>query len=371
MRIELSVIVLNYNVASFLELCLHSVQKAIQNIKAEIIIADNNSTDESLSMVRQYFPDLILIANSENLGFSKAYNQAVKKAKGEYICILNPDTVVQESTFVSCLIKAKTLPELGIMGVQLIDGRGNFLPESKRNLPTPKVSFLKFFGKRFSNIAPYYADHIKNDEEGAVSILAGAFMLVKKEVYQKTGGFDERYFMYGEDIDFSYSVSQLGYQNYYLGTESVVHFKGESTTKNKVYRERFYGAMKLFYKKYFKHSWLTDFIISAGIKVFSILGKAKNESLQITFNSFIYVGESPVLKEKILLKNPQIYKNENQDKNNLGNNLCLLDTRSTSYRELLGHLKPKPNMFFRFILPFSNKCIGSDTSSGRGEVVSF
>ncbi len=371
MSIKLSVIVLNYNVAHFLELCLHSVKKAIEGLEAEVIVVDNNSPDDSVAMVRTYFPEMHLIANKENLGFSKAYNQAVDKAKGTYICVLNPDTVVQENTFKNTLLKAESLSNLGIMGVQLIDGRGVFLPESKRNLPTAWVSFFKVFGKRFSKIAPYYADHLKKGDEGQVEILVGAFMLVKKSVYQEAKGFDERYFMYGEDIDFSYSVQQLGYENYYLGSEKVIHFKGESTTKDKVYRERFYGAMKLFYKKYFKYTWGTDFIIAGGIQVSSFLGSIKKDKKDPIIKTYSYIGQSNEVRAKLELKYGQFVNRESIDSNGGGALLSFLDTRTVTYTSILSDLHANPNQYFRFILPYTDKCIGSDTSSGRGEVVSF
>ncbi len=363
---KLSVIVLNYNVKHFLELCLHSVRKSIAHIDAEVIVVDNNSSDKSVAMVAEYFPEMRLIANKENLGFSKAYNQAVEEAKGEYICVLNPDTVVCEYTFLNCLKKAEELPNLGILGVQLIDGRGRFLPESKRNLPTAKVSFFKVFGGYFSRIAPYYADHIEKDDEGMVEILVGAFMLLKKAIYQEAKGFDERYFMYGEDIDFSYSVQQLGYQNHYLGTERVVHFKGESTIKDKVYRERFFGAMKLFYKKYFKYTWLTDIVISRGIKLSAYLHSIKKEEVQPNFKQIECIGTDSI--KNTVLKRVKIEGEINIESTT---KLILLDTRTKTYDTLFSYLLDDLKSYYRFVLPYTDKCVGSDTSSGRGEVVSF
>ena len=265
---QLSVIILNYNVRYFLELCLESVQHAIQNLDAEIIVVDNNSPDDSCAMVKKQFPDVQLIENKENVGFAKANNQAVRVAKGYYICVLNPDTVVAETTFLNCIKKAKTLSNLGLIGVQLLDGKGGFLPESKRNLPTPKVSLFKVFGGRFSHLFPYYATHLAKDSEGEISVLVGAFMFTEKYKYIEAGGFDEQYFMYGEDIDFSYSIKKLGYKNYYLGSEAMIHFKGESSFKDKIYRERFFGAMKLFYKKHFKSSFFMNGIVFLGINIF-------------------------------------------------------------------------------------------------------
>ena len=186
---RLSVVILNYNVRYFLELCLKSVEAAIEDIEAEIIVVDNDSSDDSCTMVKELFPNVILIENKENYGFSKGNNIGVAKAKGEYICILNPDTVVAEDTFSRILNFTKTEDHLGIVGCQLIDGSGHFLLESKRNVPKPKVALKKLLG----NSNSYYANHVETNSIGEVDILVGAFMLVKKQVYDIVGGFDEEY----------------------------------------------------------------------------------------------------------------------------------------------------------------------------------
>jgi GT2 family glycosyltransferase len=206
---QLSVIILNYNVRYFLEQCVLSVQSALQNIDSEIIVVDNNSKDESCDMIKSRFPEILLIENRANLGFPKGNNIGVAQAKGEYICILNPDTVVAEDTFEKVLSFAKSKKELGIVGCKLIDGTGNFLPESKRGIPTPWVAFTKIFGlyKIFPNsdlFNKYYAQHLSENETGAIEILVGAFMVMKRELYNELGGFDENCFMYSDDIDLSY-----------------------------------------------------------------------------------------------------------------------------------------------------------------------
>ncbi|MEM6687464.1 MAG: glycosyltransferase family 2 protein, partial [Bacteroidota bacterium] len=232
---QLSVIILNYNVRYFLEACLRSVQAAIETLDAEIIVIDNNSPDDSCDMMRTIFPEIKLIANQENVGFAKANNQGVQVAKGEYVCILNPDTIVAEDTFTQILEFAQTVENLGIVGCKLIDGSGAFLPESKRNIPTPIVSVKKILGNSNSG---YYSE-LDKKEIGKVDILVGAFMLLKKSVYDTVGGFDEDYFMYGEDIDLSYKIRKAGFQNYYFGKTTVLHYKGESTLKDKTYAKRF------------------------------------------------------------------------------------------------------------------------------------
>ncbi|MBT8268681.1 MAG: glycosyltransferase family 2 protein, partial [Bacteroidia bacterium] len=209
---KLSVVILNYNVRHFLELCLCSVEKATKGLDTEIIVADNNSSDDSCAMVRVEFPGVKLIENKENLGFAKGNNAAVEQAQGEYICILNPDMVVPENLFRELLDFASDHPKMGAVGCKLIDGSGQFLPESKRNVPTVKVAL----GKLTGSSKGYYADHIEVDHDAPVDILVGAIMFMKKAVYKEVGGFDEAYFMYGEDIDLSYTLLKKGYQNWYL-----------------------------------------------------------------------------------------------------------------------------------------------------------
>ena len=207
---QLSVIILNYNVRYFLEQCVLSVQNALEGIDGEIIVIDNNSSDDSCVMMQQRFPEVKLISNTENLGFPKGNNIGVAQAKGEYICILNPDTIVAEDTFFKILNPINWTPETGIIGCKLIDGAGNFLPESKRGIPTPWVSFTKIFGLyKISNLfGKYYAQHLSKEQSGKVEILVGAFMFMKKDLYTKIGGFDENCFMYSDDIDLSYMVLQ-------------------------------------------------------------------------------------------------------------------------------------------------------------------
>jgi GT2 family glycosyltransferase len=258
---KLSVIILNYNVRYFLEQTIISVQRAITRINAEIIVIDNNSTDDSCKMMQDRFPEITLLQNKENVGFSKANNQAVKIATGEYVCILNPDTAVSEDTFIQCINYAEATPKMGALGIYMLDGTGNFLPESKRNIPTPTVSLLKLTG--FTK--KYYANHIEPEARGEVAVLAGAFMFLKRNLYNEVGGFDEDYFMYGEDIDLSYKITKAGYKNHYLGNTEILHYKGESTQKDAIYFERFYGAMKIFYKKHYNDSSLLNKLVEIGV----------------------------------------------------------------------------------------------------------
>lgn len=270
---KLSVIIVNYNVEHFLEQCLHSVRKASKNLDVEVFVVDNNSVDGSVALVKEKFPEAWLIANKENLGFSKANNQAMRLAKGEYVLLLNPDTVVEETTFDKVVAFMDAHPDAGGLGVQMIDGKGNFLPESKRGLPTPAVAFYKMFG--FSKLFPkskkfgrYHLGFLDKDATHEVEILSGAFMLLRKEALDKVGLLDEEYFMYGEDIDLSYRIILGGYKNYYFHDTRIIHYKGESTKKSSVnYVFVFYRAMVIFARKHFstKNAQLFSFLINIAI----------------------------------------------------------------------------------------------------------
>lgn len=272
---KLSIIIVNYNVQFFLENCLNSVEKAIVNMDAEIIVVDNNSVDGSLEMLANKFPAVKVIANTDNKGFSKANNQAIKKSKGEYILLLNPDTVVKEDTFQRCIDFFEKHYEAGGIGVKMLDGKGNFLPESKRGLPTPKIAFYKIFGlsqlfpksKKFSH---YHLGHLSKDENHEVDVLSGAFMMIRKSALDQIGLLDENFFMYGEDIDISYRIKQAGYKNYYLADTSIIHYKGESTKKSSInYVFVFYRAMAIFAKKHFsnKNAQLFSKLINLAIYI--------------------------------------------------------------------------------------------------------
>jgi O-antigen biosynthesis protein len=263
---ELSVIIVSYNVRYFLEQCLLSVRKASENIDCEIFIVDNNSTDGSCSMVIREFPEMKLIMNSENRGFSAANNQAIKMATGRYLLLLNPDTIVEENTFKSCIKFMDCHPDAGATGVRMINGKGKLLPESKRALPTPRTAFFKMTGlsylfpkSRFFNI--YYLGHLDSLETTKADIISGAFMFLRREAVSKTGLLDEEFFMYGEDIDYSYRLQKAGYSNYYYPEIKIIHYKGESTKKEHVNTVvNFYRAMVIFVRKHFSNGSMKGFI---------------------------------------------------------------------------------------------------------------
>ena len=277
---QLSVIIVSYNSMELLENCLFSVQRAMQEIHGEIIIIDNNSKDGIKEYLPSKFPGVKFIFNNENLGFAKACNKGFKISSGDYILFLNPDTVLSETCLADCITFFKTYADAGAVGVKMRDEKGKFLKESKRGLPSPSASFYKLFGLTAifpgsKKIAKYYQGHLPENENNPVDVLSGAFMMIKRSVFEKVNGFDERFFMYGEDIDLSLRISQLGYINYYLGKISITHLKGGSTTYNYKYVNDFYGAMKLFVKKHYNNKSIPyRLFLHAGIgirKMLSIL----------------------------------------------------------------------------------------------------
>lgn len=270
---KLSVVIVNYNVEHFLEQCLYSVRRAMKGVEGEVYVVDNNSVDGSLKMLSEKFPEVKVIANKVNVGFAKANNQAIRISSGEYVLLLNPDTVVEDDTFTKTINFMDSHPDAGGLGVKMVDGKGQFLPESKRGLPTPMTAFYKIFGlsklfphsRRFSQ---YHLGYLDNDEINSVDILAGAFMLMRRATLDKCGLLDETFFMYGEDIDLSYRITLAGYKNYYFPETRIIHYKGESTKKTTVnYVLVFYKAMEIFAKKHFakKRAHLFSFIINLAI----------------------------------------------------------------------------------------------------------
>lgn len=264
---DVSIIIVNYNVKFFLEQCLFSVQKAIKNLQAEVFVIDNNSSDNSLAYLQPKFPVFQFIQNKENVGFGKANNQGFSLAKGKYILMLNPDTIVAEDSIEKCIAFFNETPHCGAIGIKMIDGVGNFLPESKRAFPSILTSFFKLVG--LARIFPksklfnkYALGHLSPNQNHEVDVLAGAFIMLKKDVLQQINGFDEDFFMYGEDIDLSYRIQQAGYKNYYFAESSIIHFKGESSKRGNLnYVKMFYEAMSIFVNKHYKSGTATLFNI--------------------------------------------------------------------------------------------------------------
>lgn len=319
---DISVIIVNYNVKYFLEQCLRSIEKSSKNLNVEIFVVDNNSLDGSCQMLKEKFSDIILIENKVNVGFARANNQAIALAKGKYVLVINPDTIVEELTLTKCFSFMEDRREAGCLGVKMIDGKGNFLPESKRALPTPSVAFYKISG--LSTIFPkserfgrYHLGFLNNNEINEIEVVAGAFMFIRKEALKKTGYFDGQFFMYGEDIDLSYRFIKAGYKNFYLPETTIIHYKGESTKKSSInYVVVFYNAMLLFYNKHFSHknALLFSFIINTAIYLRAGVSIARRIYLNlinpILDIAFIYLGYYfilPYWEKHISVTYPPVY----------------------------------------------------------------
>ncbi len=378
---QLSVVILNYNVRWFLQQCLLSVQKSLEGIEGEIIVVDNNSDDDSCAMVKQYFPDVHLIENKINTGFPKGNNIGVAAAKGDYVCILNPDTVVAEDTFTKLLAFAETQPDLGVAGIQMIDGTGNFLPESKRGVPTPWVAATKIGGlyklfPGFSLFNKYYAQHLGHEQTGKVDILSGACMFMKRGLYLDAGGFDEGCFMYSDDIDLSYTVLKKGWHNYYFSATAIIHYKGESTVKDGLYMQRFREAMQFFYKKHFRSSPVFEIFMKVGASFFALAKKNKQHPVKEVEYYILFSKNEElcrILEEKLQKKVVRIAKYEHnvipsRDKNAE----VILDNDLLPFAEIIAIMqRNKKCVTFKIRPAGCNYIIGSNSSDDRGQVISW
>ncbi len=280
-----SVIIVNYNVKFFLEQCLYSLYRSSTEIKPEVIVIDNASTDGSVEYLRPKFPFVQFLSNKENEGFAKACNKGAVLAKGGFILFLNPDTIIAEDTLSKCIQFFNDHIDAGAIGVKMIDGTGKFLKESKRSFPSPFTSLFKLIGlaslfPHSSLFSRYHLGYLDENENHKVDVLAGAFMMISREAFEKVGLFDEDFFMYGEDIDLSFRMQESGYQNYYLSDTNIIHFKGESTKKGSLnYVRLFYSAMSIFVRKHYGSSraGIFNFFIHAAIwfrGLFTAIAKA-------------------------------------------------------------------------------------------------
>lgn len=246
---KLTVVIVSYNVCRFVAQCLDSVQKASTGMDVEVFVVDNASADETVSYIGSHYPWVKLIANDDNLGFSRANNIAIRQAEGEYVLLLNPDTIVAEPTLRACVSFMDAHPRAGGLGVRMHNADGSLAPESRRATPSPWVSFLKMIGftKR------YYMSHLSWDEPGRIEVVSGAFFMLRRKALDEVGLLDEDFFMYGEDIDLSYRLLKGGWENWYHPSD-ITHFKGESTQKSSFrYVHVFYQAMLIFFRKHYGH----------------------------------------------------------------------------------------------------------------------
>lgn len=253
---RLSIIIVSYNVKYYLEQCLWSVLRATTRLQTEIWVVDNASTDGSLDYLQPRFPEVHFIANQDNKGFSAANNQAIHLSSGQYVLLLNPDTVVGEDVLEGCVDFLDNHPQAGATGVRMLNADGSFAPESRRGVPTPFTSFCKMSGlcrlfPRSRVFGKYYMRYLDVDEPNQIEIISGAFIMLRRQALDEIGLLDERFFMYGEDVDLSYRLLQGGWQNWYLPF-NILHYKGESTVKSSFkYVHIFYNAMLIFFNKHY------------------------------------------------------------------------------------------------------------------------
>ena len=370
--IEVSVVIVNYNTAKLTFDCIESIISKTKELDYEIIVVDNDSTDGSCDMLDEDFPAIKYIRNSKNVGFGKANNKGAEMARGDYILILNPDTMLTETTLSEMFKFSERQDNFGAAGVQFMDGSGEYLPESKRNFPDLKVAGAKLLG--YSKY--YYANHIKQNDIAEVDILTGAFMFVKKEVYDKIGGFDEDFFMYGEDIDLSYRVTKAGFKNFYVGKSKVLHFKGESTIKDKSYLENFYGALSIFHKKHFPNRvglyGIVDSLISVMISLKSLIGQPTPKSVSDASN-WIYAGDDPKLFNLLKKKFPDSRGSQltQIEKDKVDQEIVFFDSKTTKFADIINEMH-KPylsSLKKRIVAQDHSFYLGSDSSNERGEVV--
>jgi GT2 family glycosyltransferase len=381
----LSVIIVNYQVKYFLELCLHSVEKALKGLEAEIIVVDNNSGDDSLAYLRPRFPGVNFQANTENTGFARANNQALAQARGEYILFLNPDTLLPEDIATHCLAFLAATPRIGGLGVRMVDGSGQFLKESRRGFPTPWVGFCRLSG--LSALFPhsrifstYYLGHLPADRAHPAPVLSGACLWVSRAILTEIGAFDERFFLYAEDIDLSYRIEQAGYVNFYHPAATIVHFKGESTRKDIRYVQQFYRAMRQFRQKHFNKglpavfSWgigaairlREGWTLVAGLLRRSGDGQAGNDPLRTYIQGDAL--EIARVRKSVAASGSRVIV----EKEEAADELLLCEGESFSFRECIGRLEAMkksagPRVWFH--AGGSGSAVGSPDRKDRGEVL--
>ena len=375
---KLSVVILNYNVKYFIDVCLQSVLAATQDLDAEVILVDNASVDGSVDWIAQQFPQVKQINNNENIGFPKGNNIGVAQAKGEFLCILNPDTIVAEDTFIDAISFMEKNKQVAIMGPKLIDGSGRFLKESKRGIPTPSVAFSKVLG--LYKIAPklfgkYYNLRLSKNKPGPTDVLVGAFMFMRTEHYRELNGFDEACFMYSDDIDLSYRSLQLGKQNYYNANITAIHFKGESTPKDFAYQLMFREAMNYFYTKHFHVSNLVKIWVKVATNVFSFLKRLRGSQsttrshqprrywlvsdeldLEIGVNKNILFTHTATMEGVLAHKNTQTE--------------IIFDPQTISFKSCIAFMSQYGKSFtYKFLNSDKSHAVGSISSNAKGEVL--
>ncbi len=380
----LSVVIVSYNVKFFLEQCLSSLKKAIEgssiaNGRTEVYIVDNASSDGSPDFLIPLFPGFHFILNKQNTGFAKANNQAVSRCSGDFILFLNPDTIMAEDSLEICLSFFKSVQDAGALGLHMIDGTGKYLRESKRGFPTPGASFFKMIGltRLFPDskiFSAYYMGHLDERASHAVDVLSGAFMMIKKTVLDITGGFDEQFFMYAEDIDLSFRIRQAGFQNYFLSNTTIIHFKGESTKKDFNHIKIFYEAMDLFMNKHFKKNMSSAqmLLLHLGVRMHRTLSHLRSLIKKSTGKSK-HLGKVFIngdLKEKEFWNRRLAELNiQTSDCETDAQQIIYCESAHRSWKSIMTEISNNKKRYsYKFYGSGTHAAVGSYSNQSRGEV---
>jgi GT2 family glycosyltransferase len=395
LAMKLSIIIVNYNVKYFLEQCLHSVVRAAEGLQTEIIVVDNASSDGSIDYLQPLFPSVHLIASKKNLGFGRANNLALQQAKGEYVLFLNPDTIVPEDCFKRCISFFEHHPKAGALGIRMLDGSGSFLPESKRSFPSTSTAFFKAVGladafpkSKFLN--KYSLGYLDEKHNHPVDVLAGAFVMIRKCVLDEVGGFDEQFFMYGEDIDLSYRIKKAGFENWYFAETPIIHFKGESMKKwSADHVKVFYEAMIVFVKKHYQGSGagLLKLLLIGGIRLKSMVsllkGSVSHQTNKVSISknvAIIGTDEDVIVCKQLYLTQPLSNIHMFCDEFSTLQQFCIKNKitqlvfcsaalNSSTAISLIDQLGNKYS--YRFHASGSNSFVGSDHKSELGEALAL
>jgi N-acetylglucosaminyl-diphospho-decaprenol L-rhamnosyltransferase len=381
----LSVVIVSYNVKYFLEQCLSSLKKAIEGISVdgaitEVYTIDNASSDGSVDFLESRYPDFHFIRNKENSGFAKANNLVLPLCKGEFVLFLNPDTILAEDSLQICISFLREHTDAGALGVRMIDGAGRFLRESKRGFPYPAASFFKMSGlthlfPRSKIFSSYYMGHLDDDQTQTVDVLSGAFMMVRKTALDKTGGFDERFFMYAEDIDLSYRIYEAGFRNYYLPATTIIHFKGESTQKDIRYVKMFYSAMRLFMKKHFENKGNSPrlYLLNLGLRLRRSLTffrlSFKNSASGLKANMPVFIKGIPGKEEDPIrkLKDYQVRFSDTEEK---ADATIFFECPSLSWKTIINDIRTRPGGRLYFFHGTGTRAIiGSISVRKLGQII--
>lgn len=364
---DVSVIIVSYNCKNFLDICIDSVLSSFSNISGEIIIIDNNSTDGTKKFLNKYKDSIILIQNNTNLGFARANNIGSANAKGKFLFFLNPDTIIGEDLIENYISFYTTKKNIGLLSCRMVDGRGNFLAESKRNTPTKSIALKKIF-----NLKTGYYSELDKYEFGKVDVLCGANIFVQKNKFNELGKFNEKYFMYGEDIELSVKSKLKGYDNYYLGKNSIIHFKGESNNDYFKHIKIFYEAIYIYQKNMGSSSHFLNMFTNVFLK-FVILFKLISTPKKSTPNNIdfenIYLF-SDKNYQTIIDRFPKL-KSIMKIEEIKHSSYVILDPNYLSYQEIIDLIQNHKSQIFYFLSKDLSFLINSPNKEFQGNIINL